>query len=395
MERNAPEMARRKSVTEEFSAEVSSPLYKISESHAIINVPMDALKALFTSYFGYEPLSVELLPQSGSNRKYYRMCGKSCAVNGAAVEVAGNGGAVICIGVIGTDDRENRTFCELSDCLDSVGVSVPRVIAHSVGYERYLQEDLGCTDLNSILKNDRETGVFPPEHRELLMSVVRSLPKIQFAGGRVWDFSKCYPSRCMNARKIMFDLNYFKYCFLKPMGVEFNEELLQDEFEKLCADILSDPSENIFLYRDFQSRNVMVKDGKPYFIDFQSGMRGPFYYDLASFVFQFADRYPAGLREELVSGYYSALLDYFTIDYGTFRKRLNLYVLLRHLQVLGCYGFRGLIEGKQIFIDCIPDGFKGIKEILSSGIEGYDYICECLRMLYDKGIAKFRIGASV
>lgn len=377
---------------------------------------MDALKALFTSYFGYEPLSVELLPQSGSNRKYYRMCGNSSAADGlehrgciaadgakcsgdsaanvAAVEVAGNGGAVSCIGVIGTDDRENRTFCELSDCLDSVGVSVPRVIAHSVGYERYLQEDLGCTDLNSILKNDRETGAFPPEHRELLMSVVRSLPKIQFAGGRAWDFSKCYPSLSMNGRKIMFDLNYFKYCFLKPMGVEFNEELLQDEFEKLCADILSDPSENIFLYRDFQSRNVMVKDGKPYFIDFQSGMRGPFYYDLASFVFQFADRYPAGLREELVRGYYSALSDYYTIDYGTFRERLNLYVLLRHLQVLGCYGFRGLIEGKQLFIDCIPDGFKGIKEILSSGIEGYGYICECLRMLYGKGIAKFCVGAS-
>lgn len=375
---------------------------------------MDALKALFASSFGYEPMSVELLPQSGSNRKYYRMCGKSESVSGKSgavsvgsdavsgksgaasggadavvSEVCGSGDAVSCIGVVGTDDLENRTFCELSDCMHSAGVNVPRVIAHTAGYERYLQEDLGSVDLYSILKNDRETGFFPPEHRELLMSVVRSLPKIQFEGGKSWDFAKCYPSRCMNARKIMFDLNYFKYCFLKPMGVEFNEERLQDEFEKLCADILTDPSENIFLYRDFQSRNVMVKEGKPYFIDFQSGMQGPFYYDLASFVFQFADRYPEELREELVNGYYSVLSDYLTIDYGYFRERLNLYVLLRHLQVLGCYGFRGLIEGKQLFIDCIPDGFKGIHVILSSGIKGYDYICECLRMLYDKGLAKF------
>lgn len=361
---------------------------------------MDALKVLFASYFGSEPLSVELLPQSGSNRKYYRMFGKpadavimtqcdNAAANMAASDVYENGGVVSCIGVIGTDDMENRTFCNLSDCLSSVGISVPRVIAHSDGYERYLQEDLGSVDLNSILKNDRETGAFTEEHRELLLTVVRCLPKIQFAGGRAWDFTKCYPSLSMNGRKIMFDLNYFKYCFLKPIGVEFNEELLQDEFEKLCVDILSDPSENIFLYRDFQSRNVMVKDGKPYFIDFQSGMQGPFYYDLASFVFQFADRYPADLREELVNGYYSALSEYFTIDYEAFRERLKLYVLLRHLQVLGCYGFRGLIEGKQLFIDCIPDGFRGISNILSSGIKGYDYICECLRMLYDKAAVKY------
>ncbi len=330
----------------------------------------EMLGSLFRECRGEMPVSAEILPRSGSNRRYCRLRGSD---------------GFSCIGVEGVDARENGTFCALSECFRSIGLNAPRVLAQSDDSLYYLQEDLGQDDLNSLMKEDRAAGVFSAEHESLLLRTVALLPEIQFGLGKVWDFSRCYPSLRMNGRKILFDLNYFKYCFLKPMGVEFNEETLQDEFEALRDDILSDPSDSLFLYRDFQSRNVMVRDGQPYFIDFQGGMQGPFYYDLASFVFQFADRYPEDLREKLVAEYHRSLSRYYSVGEAAFRSRLGLYVLLRHLQVLGCYGFRGLIEGKRLFIDCIPDGFRGIEMILSSPSAAYPYINECLSMLLEKG----------
>lgn len=329
---------------------------------------MDRITRLFTQTQAMPPVSVELLPLSGSNRKYYRVTGSD---------------EFSCIAVIGVDAKENETFCNLSAHFRMKGINVPRVLAISPDYEVYLQEDLGDSDLNSLMAVDRTTGRFSSQNENLLLKTIAQLPMIQFEGAQSWDFNKCYPSVSMNARKVMFDLNYFKYCFLKPMGVEFNEEKLQDEFEQFVLDVLSENT-NTFLYRDFQSRNIMVKGEDIYFIDFQGGMRGPFYYDLASFVYQFADRYPEDLMEKLVDAYYGSLQDYYQIDKPSFKNRLNIFILLRHLQVLGCYGFRGLIEKKQYFIDCVPDGFRGIEYILKHKMVPYPYMEEVLFELLKK-----------
>ena len=145
----------------------------------------------------------------------------------------------------------------------------------------YLQEDLGDTLLFHAIEKGRATSVFSEDEKELLRKTIRLLPAIQFAGADGFDFSRCYPQPEFNQRSILWDLNYFKYCFLKATGMEFQEDKLEDDFQKM-SDVLLRSSSATFMYRDFQSRNVMIKDGEPWFIDFQGGRKGPFYYDIAS-----------------------------------------------------------------------------------------------------------------
>jgi hypothetical protein len=182
---------------------------------------------------------------------------------------------------------------------------------------------------------------------------------------------------------VMFDLNYFKYCFLKPSGLEFDEVRLQDEFELLAKDLLED-SGNTFLYRDFNARNVMIKDGEPYFIDFQGGRRGPIYYDVASFVWQARFRYPQWLKERMIDSYLEALKEYkeYTdADRVGFDGRLRLSVLFRTLQVLGAYGFRGLVEQKAQFIVSIAPALENLRELIAKPFEAYPYLMEVLEGL--------------
>jgi hypothetical protein len=175
-----------------------------------------------------------------------------------------------------------------------------------------------------------------------------------------------------------FDLNYFKYDFLKLSGLEFNEVRLQDDFDRLRADLLAESSDT-FLYRDFNARNVMLVDGEPWFIDFQGGRRGPVYYDVASFLWQARARYPESLREELLQVYLDALRAYGPVDETHFRECLRIFILFRMLQVLGCYGYRGLWEGNKAFIDSIPPAFGIIQSLLP--FSDYPYLSEVLANL--------------
>ena len=176
---------------------------------------------------------------------------------------------------------------------------------------------------------------------------------------------------------VMFDLNYFKYCFLKATGLDFNEVRLQDDFERLKDDLLRDSGET-FMYRDFQARNVMFKDGEPYFIDFQGGRRGPVYYDVASFIWQARSRYPDDLKEMLTETYLRALKGYTEVDEALFYERLRIFVLFRTLQVLGAYGFRGYFEKKPHFLGSIPYALNNLRKILKTPFETYPYLTEVL-----------------
>ena len=320
-----------------------------------------SLESLFEQYTGAAPVDSVALTGSASHRRYYRLTG----ADGRTL-----------IGVEGTDADENSAFLTIDRHFAARGIHVPKVVA--VDGLCYLQEDLGTTVLYDALAAGRASGNYGPDEVALLRKTLAALPKIQVEGARGLDFSVCYPQPSFDARMVDFDLNYFKYDFLKLVGVEFNEVFLQDDFDRLKADLLAEPSDT-FLYRDFNARNVMLVDGEPYFIDFQGGRRGPVYYDVASFLWQARAKYPESLREELLQVYLDALKAYQPVDETHFRQRLRLFILFRMLQVLGCYGYRGLWEGNQAFSSCIPPALAIVQSLLP--FNDYPYLSELLGKL--------------
>lgn len=324
------------------------------------------LKNLFEKYTGQKSTEITELNSSGSNRRYFR--------------IKGEGGTSL-VGVIGLNLKENNAFCYLSRHFLEKGILVPRVLAVSDDGMCYIQEDLGDELLYDKLAQGRESGVYSSYERSMLRHTLEMLPKIQCRGAEGLDFNVCFPEPAFNGRMVMFDLNYFKYCFLKATGMEFDEVRLQDDFEKLHDDLLGEDTDT-FLYRDFQARNVMIKDGEPYFIDFQGGRKGPIYYDVASFIWQARSRYPEDLKQELVETYLRALKTYMPdIDEAHFRERLRLFVLFRTLQVLGAYGFRGYFEKKPHFIASVPYAIDNLRRLMQSPFVRYPYLSEVLTKL--------------
>ncbi len=326
---------------------------------------MDKLKDLFESYTGQKVTETEEINSSGSNRRYFRL----------------KGGNISVIGVVGTNVEENNAFVKLARHFIEKGIRVPKVLKVSEDGMRYIQEDLGDDQLYKLVSHGRESGEYSSYESMLLCRTMETLPKIQFKGAQGLDWSVCYPDPAFNGRMVMFDLNYFKYCFLKATGLEFNETRLQDDLEKLKDDLLKDEGHEAFMYRDFQARNVMVKDGEPYFIDFQGGRRGPIYYDVASFVWQARSRYPENLRKEMVQTYLTALKGYTEVDEAVFYERLRLFVLFRTLQVLGAYGFRGYFEKKPHFLASVPYALSNLRKLLQKPFVEYPYLNEILTIL--------------
>lgn len=326
---------------------------------------MKRLSSLYSKYFGCCPETVSAITGSASNRSYYRL-----------VSEAGR-----CIGVIGTDREENNAFVTLARHFSSKGIPVPEIYSVSDDGMVYIQEDLGGISLYDLLLSARKGQTSWDEVEALLCRTMSLLPKIQYEGAEGLDFSICYPQPSFDRQNVMFDLNYFKYCFLKATGLEFNEVLLQQDFERLADDLLLHDTDT-FMYRDFNVRNVMVKEGRPYFIDFQGGRRGPVCYDVASFVWQARAAYDDDLKEKLVQSYVDALTAYAEVHRDTFKADLKLFRLFRLLQVLGAYGFRGWTERKAAFVVSIPSAISNLKELLSElPSDSYPYLMQVLKQL--------------
>ena len=243
---------------------------------------------------------------------------------------------------------------------------MPQVVAKSDNDAFYLQEDLGDTLLFNAIEKGRKTSVFDEEEKQLLRKTMRLLPAIQFSGADGMDFSYCYPQSEFNSRSILWDLNYFKYCFLKATGMEFQEDRLEDDFQKM-TDVLMRSSSATFMYRDFQSRNVMIK--------------GPVYYDVASFLWQAKANYPESLRKELLKEYLDSLCKYQPVDEKYFYAQLRHFVLFRTMQVLGAYGFRGYFEKKPHFIQSVPFAIENLRQLLQEPYPEYPYLCHVLKEL--------------
>lgn len=326
---------------------------------------MQQLIELYTSTYECIPAEVVPLAKAGSNRKYYRMTAPADAGSSCPPSV---------IGVIGADRSENNSFVYLARHFERIGLPVPSIHAISEDGIRYLQSDLGNRSLYDAVANGRRAGGdYSPEEVELLRRTIRLLPHIQTEGAEGLDFHKLLPPVSFDERAAKFDLNYFKYCFLKTTDIPYDEVALEDDFERFAHDLVACSSPTAtFLYRDFQGRNVMLDAaGQPHLIDFQGGQRGPIFYDVASFLWQASARYPDSLRETLIADYLDELGSIPSArslaDPVTFRRHLSLFVLFRLLQVLGAYGLRGYVERKQYFINSIPHAIASLAKVISEG----------------------------
>lgn len=326
----------------------------------------DQLTGLYRQRFGTAPQSVDRLAGAGSNRQYFRL---------------GDADGSTVIGVVGTSARENHTFLYMSRHFRQRGLPVPEILAESADSICYLQEDLGSTSLFDAIADGRQSGWFSDGEKQLLSKTVRLLPRIQFEGAEGMDFSQCFQQPAFDRRSVLWDLNYFKYCFLKATGLSFSESRLEDDFQHMADTLLAEDYTG-FMYRDFQSRNVMLRGGEPWLIDYQGGYRGPHYYDVASFLWQAKANLPDGLRQELVGEYIDALKRYKEVDAAHFRRMLAHFVLFRTLQVLGAYGFRGWFERKPHFIESIPYAIGNLRQLLSqNAYDEYPYLQGLLQQL--------------
>ena len=314
----------------------------------------ERITALFREHFGVIPDSVLEMAGDGSSRRYHR-------IRGADGRTA--------IGAIGPDRAENRAFLSYSRSLRRAGLPVPEIYAADEEAGVWLEQDLGDTTLFDALEEARSAGPagFPEEMIPVYERVLSWLPRFQVDGHRAVDYGVAYPRAAFDRQSIAWDLNYFKYHFCKLAHLPFDEARMEKDFRRLASFLLRADTD-FFLYRDFQSRNVMLRDGEPWFIDYQGGRRGAPQYDVASLLYDAKADLPDPLRERLLEGYLDALAARVPVDRPRFRELYRGYVLVRVLQALGAYGYRGFFERKPRFLRSVPYAARNLERILARGL---------------------------
>lgn len=317
--------------------------------YASVNFCMKNYQLLMTKLFedwsGEAAAQMDQIAQAGSDRRYFRIRGASKSA----------------IGTYNAEFKENKAFIRFTQHFWNKGLPVPKVYAESLLNGVYLQEDLGDTQLFNFLPPFGET--WNDEVIGLYKKSVSALADLQIRGGEDLDYSVCYPRAAFDKQSMMWDLNYFKHYFLKLAKVPFDEQALEDDFQKFTNYLLLADC-NYFLFRDFQSRNIMIKDGNPYFIDYQGGRRGALQYDVASLLYQAKGGVPPSVKNDVFEHYVDKVESLVSIDRDFFTDMYYGYVLIRCLQALGAYGFRGLYERKEHFLSSIPFAINQIEDIL-------------------------------
>ncbi len=303
------------------------------------------LSALFQKWSGKTPELILPLAPSGSNRRYYRL------------QAAG----ISAIGCHGKEAKENLAFVEFSKHFKQQQLAVPEIYATDLEKGIYLQEDLGSTTLFSFLLQRGKD--FSESLLKMYKKSVEELARLQIIGGQDFPYKYCYPRPAFDKQSMLWDFNTFKYYFLKLAGFTFDEEALENDFHKF-ADYLLSADCSHFMFRDFQSRNIMMKAGAPFFIDYQGGRQGALQYDLASLLFQARANMSSNLRETLLEHYLDTAEKLTAINRPVFIRYYYGFVLIRCIQVLGSYGYRGLHERKEHFIKSIPFAIKNLQWLL-------------------------------
>lgn len=305
------------------------------------------LSELFEQWAGEAPQLVLPLAPSASHRVYYRLSSKDKSA----------------VGAYNADKKENIAFLSFSKHFKSKGLPVPEIYAEDVEQNVYLQEDLGATTLYSYLL--QKGDYFPDYLVQIYKKVVEKLAHLQVEGGDGLDYSVCYPRASFDKQSMLWDFNTFKYYFLKLANIPFDEQNLEDDLHRF-ADYLLQADGSHFMFRDFQTRNIMIKGGEPYFIDYQGGRKGALQYDLASLLYQPKANIPQDIIELLLNHYLDTLEKLTEVDREKFIEYFYGYVLIRRIQAFGTYGFRGLYERKEIFIKNIPFAIRSVKWVLEN-----------------------------
>ena len=310
---------------------------------------MDVLKRLFEQHFHrpvvlVQPLQGEL---GGSGRKIIRLASENTSA----------------VGILYGVREENVAFLEFSKHFRRHGLPVPEIYAEDLSQGAYLEEDLGDITLFEFLSKNRTGDVIAPQAVQAYRQVVDILPRFQIEAGHDLNYKVCYPIGSFDRQSIAWDLNYFKYYFLRLAGIPFNEQELEDDFARL-TDFLLAAQRDYFLYRDFQSRNVMLRDGQPFFVDYQGGRKGALQYDVASLLYDAKADLPPRLRQELLDRYIEKLADFIPMNRESFMRHYYAYVYVRIMQALGAYGFRGFYERKTHFLQSVPYALKNLRWLL-------------------------------
>lgn len=305
---------------------------------------IEILTGLYFEKFGVTPVEIVRLPGAGGGRIYYRM---SHPAEGRV------------LGVVADNTEESRGFIFLSQVFLKNGLNVPEVYAFTQDYKYYIEEDLGDSSLFSLLGSD--SGI------SLAAKCMKQLALLQTVPEEEWEDKVVFAP--FSKRQIMWDLNYFKYEYLKPASIPFDENLLEDDFDKFSEDVLTaSAGQEGFMMRDCQSRNVMVKDDCLYWIDFQGGRKGPGIYDAVSFLWQAKAGFSDDTRRELLNVYIDSYSGLKKIDRKILTDSVGIFAAFRTLQVLGAYGFRGLVEKKAHFIESIPGALSNLQRLLEKGM---------------------------
>src|SRR5579862_3026135 len=310
---------------------------------------MDVLQQLFEQHFHAPATRVQQLQGElgGSGRKIIRLANDRATA----------------IGILYNVREENVAFLEFSRHFRVHGLPVPEIYGEDLNHGAYLEEDFGDTSLFEFLSRHRTGETIAPAVVDAYRKVVAILPRFQVEAGKDLNYKVCYPRASFDRQSIAWDLNYFKYYFLRLAGVPFNEQALEDDFSRLTKLLLSAPRD-YFMYRDFQSRNIMLRDGNPFFVDYQGGRKGALQYDIASLLYDAKAALPPELREQLLNHYLDSLGGLIELDRQGFMHYYYAYVYIRIMQALGAYGFRGFYERKAHFLQSVPFALNNLRWLL-------------------------------
>jgi aminoglycoside/choline kinase family phosphotransferase len=318
----------------------------LKSTRALRKSKMDVLKHLYEDHFRSPAESVKPLQGQlgGSGRAILRLSGPT----GSA------------IGIVYPIREENVAFLEFSRHFRRHGLPIPEIYAEDLANNAYLEEDLGDTTLFEFLSENRNGETISPDAIEAYRKVASILPRFQVEAGRDLNYKVCYPRSSFDRQSIAWDLNYFKYYFLRLASIPFSEQALENDFNRLTKLLLAAPHD-YFLYRDFQSRNIMLRNGHPFFLDYQGGRKGALQYDIASLLYDGKADLPPNVRQEMLDYYLDCLAEFIPVDRAAFMEYYYAYVYVRIMQALGAYGFRGFYERKAHFLQSVPYALKNLR----------------------------------
>jgi aminoglycoside/choline kinase family phosphotransferase len=311
---------------------------------------IDIVSEGYREVFGDSDFKIAALPKSGSDRKYFRIWSAEKSI----------------IAAHNSNPEENEAFIGFTCHFISKGLPVPEIFGYLPEKNVYFLKDLGDMNLFTWLQHKQQVTGFDHDAEEIYSNILDTLIQFQIKGIDGLNLELCYPHKSFDRQSMMWDMNYFKYMFLKLLAVPFNERRLEHDFERL-ADFLLEPGQEYFLYRDFQSANVMLVDGAPWFIDYQGGRKGAPQYDVASLLYDAKAHIPEVYRQRLLDHYIEGFCSVSGEKKEEFTGFFTGFSMIRLMQALGAFGFRGLYERKPTFTGSIVPAVILLRQLIDSG----------------------------